>query len=101
MPPEEDKNQTEAAQESLKMAFGLVAQVAVWTIGVFVVGLVGGLWLDRTFDTGRLFTAVLLLAALPITLYIIYRVALNTVKKIKPTARKSPGAKEDYGSRDT
>lgn len=101
MPPEEEKTQTEAAQESLRMAFGLLVQVAVWTIGVFVLGLVAGLWLDRTFNTGRLFTAVLLLSGLPITLYIIYRVALNTVKKIKPVARKSPQAKEDYGSRDT
>jgi F0F1-type ATP synthase assembly protein I len=101
MRPEEDKTQTEIAQESLKMAFALLAQVAVWSLGVLIVGLVAGLWLDRTLGTGRILTIILLLASFPATLYIIYRVALRTVAKIKPVARKAPPAKEDYGSRDT
>jgi hypothetical protein len=100
MPPEEDKTQAEIAQESLKMAFGLLAQVAAWTIGVLLLCLFGGQWLDRTLQTGRTFTVILLLASFPATLFIIYRVALSTVAKIKPAARKPPRIKEDYGSRD-
>jgi F0F1-type ATP synthase assembly protein I len=100
MPPEEDKTQVEAAQESLKMAFSLLMQVAVWTIGVLLLCLFGGQWLDRVLHTGRTFTVILLLASFPATLYIIYRVALSTVAKIKPVARKQPRTKEDYGSRD-
>jgi F0F1-type ATP synthase assembly protein I len=100
MPPEEDKTQVEAAQESLKMAFGLLMQVAVWTIGVLLLCLFGGQWLDRVLNTGRTFTVILLLASFPATLFIIYRVALSTVAKIKPAARQQPRTKEDYGSRD-
>ena len=101
MLPDEDKNQNAAAQESLKMAFGLLAQVAIWSIGLLLIALFGGLWLDQALNTGRTFTIVLLLASFPATLYIIYRVALRTVAKIKPAARTSrPRTKEDYGSRD-
>lgn len=100
MPPEEQKSQAEAAQESLKMAFGLLAQVAFWTIGTLLVALFGGQFLDRVLDTGRLFTISLLLLSFPAMLYIIYRVALSTVAKIKPVARKQPRTKEDYGSHD-
>jgi hypothetical protein len=100
MPPEEDKTQAELAQESLKMAFGLLVQVAVWTIGLLLACLFGGQWLDRLLNTGRTFTVILLLASFPAMLYIIYRVALSTVAKIKPVARKQPRTKEDYGSRD-
>lgn len=100
MPPEDEKNQTEAAQASLKLAFGLLAQVAVWSIGLLLLALFGGLWLDRVLSTGRTITIVLLLASFPATLYVIYRVALSTVAKIKPVARTRPRTKEDYGSHD-
>ncbi len=101
MPPEEEKSQAEVAQESLKMAFGLLAQVAVWTVGLLAVAIFGGQWLDRVLDTGRTFTIILILASFPATLFVIYRVALSTVAKIKPVARTSrPRTKEDYGSRD-
>ncbi len=82
------------------MAFGLLAQVASWTIGTLLLALFGGQWLDRVLDTGRMFTISLLLLSFPATLYIIYRVALSTVAKIKPTARKQPRTKEDHGSHD-
>ena len=95
MLPDEENNQNAAAQESLKMAFGLLAQVAVWSIGLLLIALFGGLWLDRVLNTGRTFTIVLLLASFPATLYIIYRVALRTVAKIKPAARTGPRTKED------
>ena len=100
MPPEEEKSQAEVAQESLKMAFGLLAQVALWTAGLLAVAIFGGQWLDRVLDTGRTFTIILILASFPATLYVIYRVALNTVAKIKPVARKQPRTKEEHGSND-
>ncbi len=100
MLPEEDKSQTAAAQDSLKLAFSLLAQVGVWSIGLLLIALFGGLWLDRVLNTGRVITIVLLLASFPATLYIIYRVALSTVAKIKPVARTRPRTKEDYGSHD-
>lgn len=100
MPSEEDKSQAERAQESLKLAFGLLAQVAVWTVGLLLVAIFGGQWLDRVLETGRTFTIILILASFPATLYIIYRVALSTVAKIKPAARRQPRTKEEYGSND-
>jgi F0F1-type ATP synthase assembly protein I len=83
----------------LQLAFTVLGQIGVLTIGVIVVALVGGLWLDRQFSTKPLFTVLLMLASFPVSLFVIYRVALNAVGKIKP-AGKSPPKKEERQSDD-
>ncbi len=92
--------QFEAAQASLKLAFRLLAQVALLTIVVLLVALFGGQALDRLFATRRVFTVGLLLLSFPVSLYIIYRVALSTVSQIKPAARRSQRAKEELDRDD-
>ena len=102
MPPEAPQHdpQFEAAQASLRLAFRLLAQVGLLTIVVLLVALFGGQALDRWLATKRVFTVGLLLLSFPVSLYIIYRVALSTVSKIKPAARRSPRAKEELDRDD-
>lgn len=102
MPPEAPQHdpQYDAAQASLKLAFRVLAQVALLTIVVLLVALFGGQALDRLLATKRVFTISLLLLSFPVSLYIIYRVALSTVSKIKPVARKSPRAEEELDRDD-
>ncbi len=97
--PQQDP-QLEAAHASLKLAFRLLAQIALLTIVVLLVALFGGQALDRLLSTRRVFTVSLLLLSFPVSLYIIYRVALNTVAQIKPVASKKPRAKEEADSDD-
>jgi hypothetical protein len=101
MPPERETSQTEAAQESLKLAFRLLAQVGFLTIGVLLLALFGGQWLDATLGTGRTFTVTLLLASFPASLYIIYRIALRTIAQIKPAPQRGRRVKEESDSDDT
>ena len=101
MPPDEQPpSQVEAARASLQLAFKVLAQIGVLTVVVLVVALFGGLWLDRLLDTRPLFTVVLLLGSFPLSLYIIYRVALGAVASKPTTPRAAPRVKEDRNSDD-
>ena len=100
MPAESPQSdQVKNARASLQLAFSVLGQVGLLTLGVIVVALVGGLWLDRLLSTKPLFTVLLMLASFPISYYIIYRIALNAVGKIKPAAGP-PRAKEEMQSDD-
>jgi len=101
MPAESPQSdQVKNARASLQLAFSVLGQVGLLTMGVIIVALVGGLWLDRLLSTKPLFTVLLMLASFPISYYIIYRIALNAVGKIKPAAGKSSPKKEDMQSDD-
>jgi F0F1-type ATP synthase assembly protein I len=100
--PSEEKQPAHviAAQESLTLAFTVIAQVGGFTVLAVIGALVVGLVLDRVLNTRPLFTVLLLLGSFPISFYIIYRVALSAVAKIKPPpAKPTPSAEED-GNRD-
>lgn len=99
MPQDEQQaSEAEAAQASIKLAFTVMAQIGGLTLGVVVLTLFGGLFLDRILGTRPLFTILLMLGGFPIALYVIYRVALNAVARIPPTARQSPRVKEERNS---
>ncbi len=100
MPAESpESDQVKNARASLQLAFSVLGQVGLLTMGVIIVALVGGLWLDRLLSTKPLFTVLLMLASFPISYYIIYRIALNAVGRIKP-ASQPPRAKEEMQSDD-
>lgn len=96
MPAEEPQtDQVNKARASLQLAFSVIGQIGALTVGVIVVALIAGLWLDKTFSTRPLFTLLLMLASFPVTYYVIYRIALNAVSKIQPAAGKSSRSEED------
>jgi F0F1-type ATP synthase assembly protein I len=98
MPREEQPdNQLEMARASLELAFKVIAQIGLLTLVVVVVAIFGGLWLDRAFSTKPLFTVILIVGSFPVSLYIIYRVALGAVGKMQ-TAASQPRRKEEVHS---
>lgn len=98
MPREEQPdNQVEVAQASLALAFKVIAQIGLLTLGLVVVAIFGGLWLDRAFSTKPLFTVILILGSFPVSLYVIYRVALGAMRGITPAA-PTPRRKEEMRS---
>jgi F0F1-type ATP synthase assembly protein I len=100
--PQEDRQsaQVEAARASLNLAFKVLAQVGLLSLGVIIFALFGGMFLDRLLDTRPLFTVLLLVASFPASMYIIYRVALSAVAKIPPAAGTPSRAKEVHRSDD-
>jgi F0F1-type ATP synthase assembly protein I len=84
----------------MQLAFKILAQVGVLSLGLVIVALFGGLWLDRLVGTRPLFTVLLLVGSFPLSLYIIYRVALSAVAQVKPAAPTPPRVKEARRSDD-
>lgn len=80
----------------MQLAAKVLGQVGLLTLVVVVGSLFGGLWLDRQLGTKPLFTILLMLGSFPISLYVIYRVALNAAAGIKP-APKSPAPRAKGG----
>ncbi len=93
-------SQVEAARASLQLAFRVLALIGGLTVVVLVVALVGGRLLDQALGTRPLFTVLLLIGSFPVSLYIIYRVALGAVATIATTQPARPRVKEDDRSDD-
>lgn len=65
---------------------GVAGQVGFLTLVIVLAALFGGLWLDRRFETKPLFTILFLIGSVPVTIFVMFRVAMSAVAKIKPTA---------------
>ena len=61
----------------------MVGQVGCLSLVIVLLSVLGGLWLDNTFGTKPLFTLVLLLAGLPLSVLLMVYVGRKTVAKIK------------------
>lgn len=62
----------------------IAGQVGCLTLVIIFVALFAGLWLDGYLDTKPLFTIVLLIGSVPVTLYLMFRVVRAATSRIKP-----------------
>ena len=74
---------------------GVFGQVGFLTLFIIVLALLGGLWLDRMFDSKPLFTIILMIASVPVSLVLMYKVVMWATSRIKPTEKKTPIPQED------
>ena len=61
----------------------MVGQVGCLTLVIIIASLFGGLWLDNTLGTKPLFTLILLLAGIPISVIVMIFVARRTLDRLK------------------
>ncbi len=66
----------------------MVGQVGCLTLIIILASVFGGLWLDKTFGTKPVFTLVLLLAGIPVSVIIMLVVARRTLARLKDKAEK-------------
>lgn len=72
------------------MAYAVVAgQSGCWTLFIIMVALFGGLALDAAFGLRGPFTIGLLLLSIPVSLFLMVRIALTSVQRIQPTQPKN------------
>ena len=64
----------------------LVGQVGCLTLAIILASVFGGLWLDKTFGTKPIFTLVLLLAGIPVSVFVMLTVARRTLARLKDKA---------------
>lgn len=92
--PKQDKR-----QYALNLALaGFTGQVGFLTLGLVVMALLAGLWLDKAFGTRPLFLILLLLGSVPVTIFVMFRVALSFVARIKPASPTAKPLKEENSS---
>ena len=78
----------EPDQDRPRYSFGailsLVTGFVVVIVGLsVVVALFGGLWLDRVFGTKPVFTVLFIVAAGPLSLYLVYRLTIAATSRLK------------------
>ena len=77
----------------------IAGQVGCLTLVIIFLALFAGLWLDRYLDTRPLFTIVLLIGSVPVTLFLMFRVVRAATSRIKPVQNseknKIPTPEED------
>lgn len=81
-----NKNQPDINQTSLLA--GIVGQIGCITIIIIGLALGAGLLLDRFLGTRPIFTILLMVGSVPVTLYIIVRVSLLAAARAQQTTTK-------------
>jgi F0F1-type ATP synthase assembly protein I len=71
---------------------GFAGTVGVVTLVIVVVALIAGIFLDRQLNTKPLFTILILLGSVPVTIFVMFRLALGAISKIKMS---QPAKKEE------
>jgi F0F1-type ATP synthase assembly protein I len=90
----------ERFQYAMNLTLASIAgQVGCLTLVIIFVALFAGLWLDRYLETKPLFTIVLLIGSVPVTLFLMFRVVRAATSRIKPIQNseknKIPTPEED------
>jgi F0F1-type ATP synthase assembly protein I len=57
--------------------------VGCLTLVIVIAALIFGLWLDSTFSTKPLFTLILIIGSVPVTLVVMFMVVNSATKRIK------------------
>ncbi len=80
-----EKQGKDRFQYAMNLTLASIAgQVGCLTLVIIFVALFAGLWLDRYLDTKPLFTIVLLIGSVPVTLFLMFRVVKAATNRIKP-----------------
>lgn len=74
------------------------AQIGCLTVVVILLALGAGLWLDSRLGTKPWFTLGLVLASIPVSLYLVVRLALSAARRAYPPEEQGSGGAEEQGS---
>ena len=67
----------------------MVGQVGCLTLIIIIASVFGGLWLDKTFGTKPVFTLVLLLAGIPVSVLVMIALSRRTLARLKDQVEKA------------
>jgi F0F1-type ATP synthase assembly protein I len=72
----------------------LVGQVGCLTTVIVLASVFGGLWLDQTFGTKPLFTLILLIAGIPISVLLMIFISRRTLARMKLQSESKSNSNE-------
>jgi multisubunit Na+/H+ antiporter MnhG subunit len=85
-----DENRQLAFSMALAVVLGLGGLL---TLLIVMGALLTGLWLDNNLNTRPLFTILLMIVSAPVSIYLMYRVAMYGISKMTPASKNSQGEK--------
>ncbi len=90
-PPEKAR-----ALRALQMALvGVIGQVGCLTLVIILAALIAGLWLDSQFHTRPLFALILILASVPVTIFLMLRLVLSFAPRIQELTGQAMEPKQE------
>lgn len=93
---DKQEQKTDRAQYAVNMTLAAVAgQVGCLTLVIIFLSLFGGLWLDNQFQTRPLFTVLLLIGSIPVTLVTMFWVVRKATSHIRPDTQKKSSQLEE------
>ena len=72
----------------------VAGHVGCLTLVVIFIALFAGLWLDRYLDTKPLFTILMMIGSMPVTLFLMFRVVKAATDRIKPSQSQKSSEEE-------
>ncbi|HLF91343.1 MAG TPA: AtpZ/AtpI family protein [Anaerolineales bacterium] len=92
----DQEQKSDRVQYAFNMTLAAVAgQVGCLTLVIIFASLFGGLWLDNQFATRPLFTVLLLIGSIPVTLVTMFWVVRKATAHIKPASKNSLSQSEE------
>jgi F0F1-type ATP synthase assembly protein I len=89
------------AQDEFKTAVTLtVVWVAGLTLVIIFAALLAGLWLDKILASKPVFTIVLVLISIPVTLFLTFRVVRAATARIQPVKKEDVTEEEPHRGED-
>jgi F0F1-type ATP synthase assembly protein I len=75
--------------------------VAGLTLVVIFAALFAGLWLDKILDSKPLFTIVLMLVSIPVTLFLTFRIVREATTRIQPAIKNDVTEEKPHRGEDS
>jgi hypothetical protein len=73
------------AQYALNLGLaGVAGQAGCVTLVIVFAAMLGGIWLDRWLGTKPVFTLLLLIGSVPITIVVMFRMVMAAITRIRP-----------------
>jgi len=96
---ETEKQANDSRQRAYNLTLaGIAGQVGFLTLGIIFVALFGGLWLDKYMDSKPMFTIILLVGSIPVTVFLMFRVVKTATNKIQPIEKdETPEEEQNSG----
>jgi MFS-type transporter involved in bile tolerance (Atg22 family) len=82
-----------------------VTMTVVWVAGLTLVtifaALLAGLWLDKVLSTKPILTIIFIIASIPMTLFLTFRVVRTATARIQPVIKKNVIEEEPHRGEDS
>jgi F0F1-type ATP synthase assembly protein I len=92
----DQEQKTDRVQYAFNITLAAVAgQVGCLTLAIIFLSLFGGLWLDNQFETRPLFTVLLLIGSIPVTIVAMFWVVRKATSHIKSDGKSKLSQSEE------